>query len=255
MKIKIEKAKIVKGATLAVDGVEINDANEESNVSRDWPKVAIHPDLKQSFDNLVIHLAVLSGCIPAKSVKDISLPPENLIEGFNVTSFSTGKDNEGIVISGSRKLANGKSFNFNTPYYLFEEKEESRYVFMDDLIEKLNRCRSEISSFIDGKKRGSEAQLSLFEGKKPVKNIQVAEPEGTVKVYKDAGLVAADPEAMKRVAEMDAQDVEVIEEIPNAPKKKAGRPKKVAQSADHPSGEVPEAPLLDSPDDIGVAIP
>lgn len=262
MVITIEKAKLIKSG----EKVEISYTKQADNGTRSVVGGEVftdvpHPDLKKSFEALVIHFALMTGQVPVKSVKDIINVKEDLIEGFRVASFSIGGEREGVTITGTRLLWNGKAFNSNTPYYLFEESEQNRYTFMDELIEALERLDDELKKYMDGTKRGTDGQLTMFADAPPVTKMQIAVPEKPVfndtqglhdvteeyiemntKRKQAATIPQADPEAMARVAAGGIEDAEVLEETPNKPPKKpkGARTKKVAQSADAPGGQIEE---------------
>jgi hypothetical protein len=259
MVITIEKAKLIKsGEKVEISYTKQADNGTRSSVGGEVFTDIPHPDLKKSFDALVIHFALMTGQIPVKSVKDIENVKAELIEGFRVASFYIGGEREGVTITGTRLLWNGKAFNSNTPYYLFEESEQNRYAFMDELIVALERVDEELKKYMDGTKRGTDGQLTMFES--PVTSMQIATPEKPVfkpdtqglhdvteeyiemnnKRKDNAKIIPADPDAMKRVAAADHEQAEVISETPNqAPiRPKGTRKKKVAQSADAPGGEV-----------------
>lgn len=265
MLLTIDKAKLVKGG----EKVEISFTKQADNGTKssggELFNAPIHPDLKKAFDALIIHFAIMTGQLPLKSVKDITNFKDELIEGFKVSGISIGGDNEGITLTGTRLLWNGKAFNSNTPYYKFEESDQTRYTHMDDLIERLDRVKDELIKYMDGK-RGADGQLDLFESdKEKVTKMQIAEPDKPVfktDAQKDTDglhdvteeymeinknrqetklkIPPADPEAMARVKAGDIEDAEIISETPNPPKPKGSRKKKVAQSADAPGGEMEE---------------
>lgn len=276
MKLTIDKAKLVKGETLDYQYLKTDDTGAKSKGSESL-KAPVHADLKQAFENLGIHLAIMCGYVPSSKVKDIETPKPELSEGFHVTSYSIGgdEDDQGVVISGHKLLPDGKAVILNTPFRRFTESEQSRYVFMDDLQERLDRLDTEVRSYVDGSKRGADAQLNLFEGdekKETVNKMQVLPEEKPV--FKEpmvtgvetdvtdlyikpggAKIPQADPEAMKRVAAMDHEEAEILEETKNSdtkalpeakPEKKATkRTKKVPQSAAAPGGEVEDNDGLD----------
>src|SRR3954468_1654574 len=131
MQTIIEKAKIVKGETVEVHYIEINDKGDRAKMSKSL-KAPMHDDLKQAFKNIAIHLAIMTGYVATKQVKDIETPKEELTEGFIVTSYSIGgnEEDQGVVISGHKKLPSGKAVILNTPFERFTQKEETRYIFM-----------------------------------------------------------------------------------------------------------------------------
>lgn len=252
MQFVIEKAKIVKkDDTLELDFLKTDSTGKKSKA---WEAFTapVHQDLKQAFENLAVHLAVMAGHLSAKSVKDIKNVKPEIVEGFHVRSFSIGggDDAQGVVISGHKILSDGKAANFNTPFYRFEESEQTRYVFMDDLQEKLDRLDKEMRAYIDGSKRGANAQLSLFDpNQAPAEKVTKVKvlPEEK-KAFKEPAkpgtpswpnIDNANPDAMRRVS--GVEDAEVVEETKTEkPAAKAAGRKKVAQSAQHPSGEVEE---------------
>lgn len=258
MHFAIEKAKLVKGETVDYNYTKTDDQGAKSKGSESL-KAPVHADLKQAYANLDIHLAIMCGYLKPAKVKDISLPAPELSEGFHVTSFSLGgdEDDPGVVISGHYLKPDGKPVILNSPFYRLAGSEQSRYIFMDDLQARLERLDTEIRAYVDGTKRGADSQLNLFEEKETVTNIQVAEAHKPV--FK-SGIPEADPEAMKRVAAMYHEEAEVLEETPNASKlntmlppagkKKTSGKKKVAQSAEAPSGELSEPETAEpGPDD------
>lgn len=265
MQTIIEKAKIVKGTTVEIHFTEVNDKGDRSKNSKSLG-APMHDDLTTAFANLGIHLAILTGYVKSNQVKNIETPKEELTEGFHVTSFSIGgtDEDQGVVISGHRKLASGKAVILNTPFERFEVKEESRYVYMDDLVDRLDRVKKELADYFSGAKRGAEKQQKLdFGDDKPkATKMQIAEPEKPLfkKEKKDTDglhdvteeyidlnkqrqdklkIPPADPDAMARVAASDIEDAEIIEETPNQPPPKKSR-KKVPQSAAAPGGEIEE---------------
>ncbi len=147
-------------------------------------------------------------------MEDIAAPDPELSKGFFVSQFSIGGDeaqgSDGITLSGRKILTGGKPFNYNTPFYRFNEGEASRYTYMDDVVAAVNYLEAEIIAYKKGEKRGTPVQGEL--------DLKTKDP------------AAADPEAMARVADMDKED--------KPKKEKAKSVKKVAQSAEVPSGEV-----------------
>lgn len=259
MELTIEKAKLIKqGEKVEITFKKQSDNGMKSNGGELFHAVP-HPDLKKAFEALTIHFCLMTGQVPVKSVKDVSNYKPEIVEGFRVSSYSIGGDREGITITGTRLLPNGKAFNSNTPYYKFEESDQTRYTFMDELLEDLRSLEYELQQYVSGSKLGNEPQLNMFEP--PVTNMQIAEPEKPVfktdtqglhdvtEEYfelnnnrdKPAKILPADADAMARVAAGGIEDAEVLEETPNeTSKKKTTRKKKVPQSAAAPGGEVEE---------------
>jgi hypothetical protein len=158
--MRLKKAKL-KDDQLEVTYTERLEDGSNKTVSETYDRKA-HPDLIQAFKNLAIHLAILTGYVSVKQVKNIETPKEELTEGFHVSGISikTG-DDEGVVISGHRKLETGKAVILNTPFQRYTENEESAYKYTDDLIERVNRANEEITAYLNGTKKGEDAQQAL----------------------------------------------------------------------------------------------
>lgn len=215
--ISIKKAKLnttKKGTSLVLWYEELLPSGDKVITEKETHSAIIQKEIQEGFDRLALHLAVMVGYVKPGDVEDIAAPDPELSKGFFVSQFSVGGDEgegtDGITLSGRKILSNGKAHNFNTPFYRFNEGEASRYTYMDDVIAAVRFLETEIIAYKKGEKRGQPLQGELDLKVDPA---------------------AADPEAMKRVAEMDK------EEKPK--KEKAKSVKKVAQSADAPSGEVP----------------
>lgn len=208
MQFAIEKAKLVKGETLDYNYTKTDDKGAKSKVTESL-KAPVHGDLKQAYANLDIHLAIMCGYLTPARIKEIAMPAPELSEGFHVTSFSLGgdEDDPGVVISGHYLKPDGKPVILNSPFYRFEGSEQSRYIFMDDLQERIERLDTEIRAYVGGSKRGEDPQLNLFDGKEKVTKVQVAPEEKPIFTTPGMGkMPAADPEAMKRVAAMDHEE-------------------------------------------------
>lgn len=239
--IAIKKAKLnptKKGTSLVLWYEETDDTGDKITTPAQTHTAIIQGEIKQGFDRLAIHLAIMAGYVRAGDVDDIAAPDPKLAEGFFVKQFSIGGDEgegtDGVVLSGSKILSGGKSHNFNTPFYRFNEGEASRYPFMDDVIAALTGLQDEIIAYKKGEKRGQPIQPELPMPDAPVTKMQIAEPDPSLKATAEGNAVSekdkhkyANADAMQRVAEMDTEG-----------KKKTGSKKKVQQTAAAPSGEV-----------------
>lgn len=190
MNYEIKKAKIVKGERLDIAFIKDYGGGERNPASEEF-KAEMHPDAKQAFANLRVHLALMVYAIAQSSINEIETPDEELISTFHIHGYSIGGDEEdkGVVLSGHRILPNGKAFNFSTPFYRFNENEESRYKFMDDLIAKLERVDKEIRLYVDGEKRAKDPQGQFdFEGpKEPTTKLFIAADLGLVEKTEEEG--------------------------------------------------------------------
>jgi hypothetical protein len=212
----------------------------------------IHPDLKVAIDALKVHWGLLSGLIKVDDIAEIILPEHKLLEKIHVNGYSIGGDEEentqGVIISGHYITWRAKAQSLNTPFERFEGSPEARYLYMDDLLAKIQVLEDEVQLYLTGEKRGakpakdkSEAkeeidrnQGKLFDGDGKVTHMQIAEPviDPNEKVSPEAKHASAgdqhkyaNKDAMARVAEEDK------------PKKKTGGKKPVKQTAEHPDGQ------------------
>lgn len=160
----IRSAKLIEQQTADVNYSEHEKDNTKTSfaVSK---KQTIHPDLKRAFLNLRIHFAIMMDFIPEKTIVDITNVNDSVVHDFVVSGFSIGgkEDNPGVVLTGQKRLSNGKVATMNTPFERFEDKSLTAYKFMPDLRTKLDVCKSEILQYLEGK-HAPDAQLSLFPG-------------------------------------------------------------------------------------------
>lgn len=153
MVTKIKSAKIVKNTKLSAHLIE-----EHAKSTKDFD-MDIHPDLKKSFEVMGSHLAVMCGYIMPEDVEDIKT---GVVDDFFVRAFSISKDESGIVLTGYHLNPEGQAVQLNTPFRRFEEANETRYIFMDDLIEKLEKAKEEVRKYIFEGKKADDAQGKLF---------------------------------------------------------------------------------------------
>lgn len=141
-------------------------------------KSFIHPDLRQALDNLKIHLALLSDLVGYDQVKTISTPKADLIKNFHINGFSlTGEDDKlRVVITGTHDVLHG-SQTLNTPTIWLNSKADDAYKHLKDLKAKIERVQTEAISFLDGTKRGTDPQQSLFDSNNGVQKAEVEETE------------------------------------------------------------------------------
>lgn len=245
---KVGLLKVKDGYGLKVSFKEID--NVGSPGSDDCERRGlIHPDLKAAVDALKVHWGLLSGLIKVDDVPDIALPEHKLLEKIHVNGYSIGGDEEentqGVMISGHYQTWRNKSQQLNTPFDRFEGSPEARYLYMDDLLAKIEVIEDEVQKYLTGEKRGKKpetpkeekpadkAQVKMdFNQEAPVTKMQIVPPQE--KVTEEGNLAPAsakhkfaNKDAMARVAELETDQ---------KPKNKGG--KRVKQSADNPSGIV-----------------
>lgn len=146
--ITIKKAKLIRGLFLEVEYTERTE-DDTLEIKKKSNQV-VHEDLKDSFQKLAPHL---------ESLCEQPEESEITISGFTITGMD-----DGFVISGSRKLSNGKVLNLNSPN---ERWEDSEYRYRDEIGQLLEEAKSEIHQY-------------LFEGKhapKPQQEFDFPEEE------------------------------------------------------------------------------
>jgi hypothetical protein len=180
-KITIQKAKLVKGESLEVTYSK-TEAQTSENIEVNEKHTAVaHQDLKDSFQAMAVHLALLSDFLSPDQIKDINKYDPKLVEKFTVRGFSVGgnEGEEGVVIMGHKILRNGKALGLNTPFSRFDENPETRYTFMDDLQTCIKDAETEVLLYINGDKVAPDPQADLpfpedDKSKKKNKKMQVA---------------------------------------------------------------------------------
>lgn len=257
----LKKAKIDKEKALDISYIKPDAVNKPvpTNETHTSP---MHEDLIAAWRRLDKHLAIMVGYVKTKE-PDINAVDGTLFEGFTARAFSIGggdDKNDGVVISGHVKLPNGKAVILNTPFTRFEEKPETRYQYMDDLVWCLDKLKAEIIAYVKGDKMGKNPQGNLFDQQpeeapktEKVTKIQFAPEEGQLaggtgqfvqgngapKKTRKKVSENADPEAMARVAAASNDELngKTGEQPEPAKKERTGR-KRVPQSPDAPGGIV-----------------
>lgn len=233
----ITSAKIKKNNSL-----KVSFKRNGANVDEDHPEVA-DAELLIKFNALCIHFGLMGYFIRHELVPDIRGYDGKLIEDITIHGFTIGgpDDGRGIQLFGHVLLPNKKAMNVTLPFYKFDDESPNSYEFMEELIEDLEALQDEIILYLGGKHAPavtkapvdkSQTKIDFPEGDDdPITKAQVAEPvksdKLSVETADDIGMrhvgkgpmavkiPQADPEAMKRVADGDAQ-------LP----KKSGRKKK-----------------------------
>lgn len=163
--VTIEKVKLGKKGLI----VNLSVLEKDGSITREPGRAStrpVHPDLKAAMSAFAIHWALLLGFVRQVNIKDIKNYDPELVEDITISGITiTGEDgDEGIIITGQKYTARKKSFNTNTPLERFEEVQETRYKFMDDVVELKDKLFAEVQDYISGKKVGEEEQGSLFPG-------------------------------------------------------------------------------------------
>lgn len=223
--IRLLKMKLVKKEKLSVEYSRVEKDRSVTIISEDHA-AEVHQDLKDAFIGLYIHFAILSDYLTVKQVKDIRTFDSDLIEPFTVSCVHQGgaEDESYIILTGSKITASGRAVTINTPILKIQEEEEKGYKYLPELLERIKQVEKEVREYLQGK-HAPETQQSLSfpdqdEKKNKVTHARVATPESIV-----GDLVGEVNAGIKDNGEK---------------KGKAGRPRKVPQTAQHRNGEISE---------------
>lgn len=153
--VKIKKAKIKDDLFLEGEYTETLPGHSKKD-SKFSCTVPVHQDLKDAFEKLHVHLAILCDEVKAPKKKEFEVAtfPE-----FFVRSFSIGgnDENEGVTVSGAKEGAYGL-VNLNTPFCKWESED---YPFAQELTEQIESCIYEVEQYLFHEKRAPEKQLEL----------------------------------------------------------------------------------------------
>lgn len=148
--MKIVKAKLEKGTYLAIVFVD-----GSAEVVMRYPHTEAPPKLVKAFMAFNHHICDLTEQYDTTGQPDY----DNVAcRGYSIK----GEDEkEGIVLTGIRSLKSGKSITLNTPF-IGLEIEGSSYENIKRLVEALDRCHTEITSFMENNKTPDQIQGKLF---------------------------------------------------------------------------------------------
>ncbi len=118
--------------------------------------IPVHDDLKESFQKLHTHLAVLCGDREVKKKEDIE---EKEFPGFHVRGFTIGGsgEDEGVTISGYKEGPYG-IVNLNTPFAKFENMD---YPHSSELGLAVQSAIYEVEQYLFNGKRAPEKQIEM----------------------------------------------------------------------------------------------
>lgn len=155
--VKIKKAKIKDSIFLEVEYTEELPGHSKKDTKLSCT-VPVHQDLKDSFQKLHKHLALICDQLPIKG-KSIEKFDHEDLSLFTVTGFTLrgGEDKEGVVISGHMEGKFG-IVNLNTPFTKYDDDE---YPFTDELAEDIQAAVYEVEEYLFNGKKAPDRQLSL----------------------------------------------------------------------------------------------
>jgi len=170
-----------KFVTISYAKVELRQGITMSVATKRKFPFNIHDELREALHSLKVHFALITEAVKvskSQSLEEIANLHE--MEGFEVTGFEVKKsgDNFGIIIVGHRKLQDGRTVKFTTPFINFDI-EISDYDHIQDLIESVDIAKQEAIEYINGKFQPQGTQIGVFDvpEEKPVKKLNEPTPE------------------------------------------------------------------------------
>jgi hypothetical protein len=151
-----------------LEGVTAGDACKRSGAS------IVHDDMIRAFNSLDVHLAVICEEILPAEIDIDNLPDymdENLekkarkladrIHAFTVSAFRVegSGENEGVVLTGTKKLTTGEIVKLETPKVKFI----SDYGFIQELMAAVTVCKNEVTEYMNGKAAPKMVQAEMFD--------------------------------------------------------------------------------------------
>lgn len=188
-----------------------------------------HQDFIKAISRLADHMVILWDADEPDNFER-----SELVEKFEARGYSIkgGGDETRITIKGHRKTRFAGAITANATIYLEQDMDDpDSYAFADDLKEKIKRINIEVLAYVFDKKTYENPQLSLS---LPDPDEKITKAKVAPHVDMDPSMNSPESIAANIVAETNAK----IDAA--AGKGKPGRPRKVPQSAKHPSGEVHE---------------
>lgn len=163
MELQIKKVKINAKGIATVWYVQSQDNGKKPKLTHEGDAV-VHDDFRNAVDELAPHYALLTGYASfARGLKIETL--KTATSNFHVSGYSIGgkDEDEGIVITGHIIVNfSGKAVIVNSPFTRFNEGEETRYKFMDQLIECVQQIINEAREYINGKFKPEAQQQIQF---------------------------------------------------------------------------------------------
>ena len=147
-----------------VETVETEDGDIMRNNYSSECQHAAHEDFSSSVDGLIPHLLRICEILPdgVDDIKDIdpSMTDKIRMTGFTISGYH---ENEGVILTGMRKIKSGLFYNIVTPLMRFDN--EDQYNQMGELKIAIQKVQEEANSYLNGKfGEGSQFELS-FENK------------------------------------------------------------------------------------------
>jgi hypothetical protein len=156
--ITIHKSKITKDRTLNVEYTESDNGGKPNKVSKECSQVC-DKDLVKAFDKLKLHFVMLCELVEGQDLDYETFDPEKQLVDFKVTSLAINKTNDGVILTGQKKLQDDYVWCFNTRLCKYGNENEP-YEYADELKADIEKCVAETNAYLFNKKWGI-AQLEL----------------------------------------------------------------------------------------------
>jgi hypothetical protein len=150
--LKINGASLVKEMFLQYEYSIVEDGVVYNN--KTFCDAPVHPELKNSFDQLIPHFALILEEI-AQDEADAAMENESDLEELKHTYIVDSFKNKGsgFVLSGRKVLRTYDEIKISTPIVEWEENEV--------LTEKIHNLKSEVELYIEGKQAPIPVQVSM----------------------------------------------------------------------------------------------
>lgn len=243
--IEIKKVKVIKkGEKIEIGYNEKNgDLSAYTDRTGNYPP---HKHLLTAMDGLRVHFAIMGGWLMESDFYN-----EEEIKKINVSGYSIGgaEGDPGVTITGFRINSREKAVNLNTPFQKLDVDSE-QYDHINDLNEKIKSIVKEVNLYLFEGKQGGAVQGSFEfpndEKDWPETNIFDREPETNEAEFEEEkpdNLQIDQPKRIGEPAPLESEIEPQTEASTHKEKKekpKRSHKKKVAQTAEVPSGEIAE---------------
>jgi hypothetical protein len=168
--IRLKKISLIEEHHLSAEFLVPSVASsglQEAVYSAELPD-EVHPDLKEVFKRLAVHMALVTEYIqdPLIQLNHLKEPYDTqsghqLFEPFSCRHVSRNwkEQRPGVVLSGVRKLKNKRVVSINTPF-VETDPDKSSYPLIQQLLDLLNLLDDEVFQYLAGTKYGAK-QLKM----------------------------------------------------------------------------------------------